>query len=163
MSLTCSSAVTTIVRLRFGHPIDMSSTALLLCGIASFALDQSSKALALAVHRQREPASFAGSFLRCSLNTGVTRRMLGGPGVMVTLWIAEVVALVTLVEVVPAFGGLVPPPALGLALGGAAGNLFDRLLRGGVVDFIDLGFWPVFNLADVAIVAGVLVAVAAVI
>ncbi len=47
---------------------------------------------------------------------------------------------------------------LGLAvmLGGVAGNLFDRLQTGYVVDFLDLGFWPVFNIADMAIVVGVL-------
>ncbi|MHB8669856.1 MAG: signal peptidase II [Acidimicrobiales bacterium] len=50
--------------------------------------------------------------------------------------------------------------AVGLVLGGAAGNLADRLLRspgplkGSVVDFIDLGWWPVFNLADAAITIG---------
>lgn len=43
---------------------------------------------------------------------------------------------------------------LGLVSGGALGNLVDRLWHGGVVDFIDLGFWPVFNLADSAIVVG---------
>ena len=48
---------------------------------------------------------------------------------------------------------------LGLAMGGATANLADRLWRGGVVDFIDVGFWPVFNIADVAIVLGVVVAV----
>jgi len=44
--------------------------------------------------------------------------------------------------------------ALGAVLGGAAGNLADLRMRHGVVDFIDVGFWPVFNLADVAIVTG---------
>ncbi len=49
--------------------------------------------------------------------------------------------------------------ALGLILGGAVGNLFDRAFRGPgftgeVVDFIDLHVWPVFNLADSAIVVG---------
>ncbi len=48
-------------------------------------------------------------------------------------------------------------PAVALLLGGAAGNLFDRIRLGAVVDFIDLGFWPVFNVADIAIVAGVAV------
>ena len=48
----------------------------------------------------------------------------------------------------------------GLMLGGAFGNLVDRLvrspgfLRGAVVDFVDLGFWPVFNVADAAITCG---------
>jgi signal peptidase II len=49
--------------------------------------------------------------------------------------------------------------ALGLVLGGAVGNLTDRLVRGSaplgeVVDFIDLHVWPVFNLADSAVVGG---------
>jgi signal peptidase II len=49
--------------------------------------------------------------------------------------------------------------ALGLVLGGALGNLTDRFVRGSgslgdVVDFIDLHVWPVFNLADSAIVVG---------
>lgn len=43
---------------------------------------------------------------------------------------------------------------LGLSLGGAAGNLLDRLRRGAVVDFIRLGRWPAFNVADAALVAG---------
>jgi signal peptidase II len=52
--------------------------------------------------------------------------------------------------------------ALGLVLGGAFGNVIDRVfrapgfLRGAVVDFVDLGFWPVFNLADSAITCGCL-------
>jgi signal peptidase II len=41
-----------------------------------------------------------------------------------------------------------------IAMGGAAGNLLDRVRQGAVIDFIDLGWWPVFNLADVAIVLG---------
>lgn len=44
--------------------------------------------------------------------------------------------------------------ALGLELGGAAGNLIDRFRTGTVTDFLDFGFWPVFNLADSAIVIG---------
>jgi len=47
---------------------------------------------------------------------------------------------------------------LGLAFSGAAGNLLDLLRRNCVVDFIDLGWWPVFNLADVGIVAGLVMA-----
>ena len=50
---------------------------------------------------------------------------------------------------------------VGMVIGGALGNLVDRVFRGdgwgrgGVVDFIDLQFWPVFNVADSAIVVGV--------
>lgn len=47
--------------------------------------------------------------------------------------------------------------ASGLVLGGALGNLIDRVRYGYVVDFFDLGFWPVFNVADSAIVVGAIV------
>jgi signal peptidase II len=49
---------------------------------------------------------------------------------------------------------------LGLVLGGGIGNATDRVLRdtgGGVIDFIDFRVWPVFNIADMAIVTGALV------
>jgi signal peptidase II len=53
------------------------------------------------------------------------------------------------------------PLAVGLIVGGAIGNLIDRafrsdagFLKGGVVDFVDLQWWPVFNVADAAIVVG---------
>jgi len=46
--------------------------------------------------------------------------------------------------------------SLGLQLGGAIGNLADRLTLGGVTDFIDVGPWPIFNLADSSIVVGII-------
>lgn len=45
--------------------------------------------------------------------------------------------------------------SLGLQLGGAIGNLLDRIRFGHVVDFVDIGFWPIFNVADASIVTGV--------
>ena len=45
--------------------------------------------------------------------------------------------------------------AVGLLAGGALGNLADRIRHGAVTDFIDLPLWPPFNLADMAITAGV--------
>jgi signal peptidase II len=47
--------------------------------------------------------------------------------------------------------------ALGLVLGGTIGNLIDRLCFGGVTDFISIGWWPAFNIADSAIVVGVII------
>jgi len=44
--------------------------------------------------------------------------------------------------------------ALGLQLGGAIGNLIDRLVLGGVTDFVDLGWFPIFNVADSSITIG---------
>ncbi|MFZ5596464.1 MAG: signal peptidase II [Bacillota bacterium] len=49
--------------------------------------------------------------------------------------------------------GLIPV-SLGLIVGGTVGNLVDRMMFGAVIDFIDFRVWPVFNLADSAIVAG---------
>ena len=46
--------------------------------------------------------------------------------------------------------------SLGLVLGGAVGNLIDRLRLGYVIDFVDLRVWPVFNLADAAVTVGVI-------
>ena len=47
--------------------------------------------------------------------------------------------------------------AVGLVAGGALGNLADRLRAGEVTDYIEVGSWPPFNLADVAITVGVAV------
>ena len=44
--------------------------------------------------------------------------------------------------------------SLGMIVGGAVGNLFDRLKDGAVIDFISVGWWPAFNLADSAISVG---------
>ena len=47
--------------------------------------------------------------------------------------------------------------ALGLVLGGTVGNLIDRIYLGYVTDFIDFNFWPAFNIADSAIVVGIII------
>jgi signal peptidase II len=80
---------------------------------------------------------------------------------------ATVVVAAAIVIASTRLGHATTAVALGLILGGAAGNLTDRalggdsLLGGRVVDFIDLHVWPVFNVADSAIVVGaVLLAVA---
>ncbi len=49
---------------------------------------------------------------------------------------------------------------LAIALGGAVGNLIDRIRLGYVIDFFDLQVWPVFNVADMAIIAGVCLIIA---
>jgi signal peptidase II len=74
---------------------------------------------------------------------------------------ATATVVVSVLIVVTAFRHTSPVTALalGLVLGGALGNLTDRLTRGQgftghVVDFIDLQIWPVFNVADTAIVVG---------
>jgi signal peptidase II len=47
------------------------------------------------------------------------------------------------------------PVALGLLIGGSTSNLIDRIRLGHVTDFLDLTYWPAFNLADSFIVVGV--------
>lgn len=57
----------------------------------------------------------------------------------------------------PPFDHVIVPIAVGMILGGAVGNLLDRVRLGRVTDFIDLPRWPAFNLADSAIVIGIAV------
>ncbi len=55
----------------------------------------------------------------------------------------------------PPFEHLAAPVAMGMMLGGAIGNLVDRVRLGRVTDFIDFPFWPAFNVADSSIVIGI--------
>jgi signal peptidase II len=57
----------------------------------------------------------------------------------------------------PFWGNRLVWVGLGLVFGGTVGNLIDRLHLGYVTDFIDFGFWPAFNLADSAVVVGVII------
>ena len=70
-------------------------------------------------------------------------------------WLFVITALVVILWIVK-FAKRYNNFALGLLLGGTIGNLIDRLIYGYVIDFIDLGFWPSFNLADSFSVIGVL-------
>jgi len=70
-------------------------------------------------------------------------------------WLLAAVAIVSLilVEISPLFHGRAAQAGLGMALGGALGNVVD-VRRGGVLDWVDLRVWPVFNVADTGIVLG---------
>ncbi len=96
--------------------------------------------------------------LRLSFNSGAAFGV--GQGLAPLLAVVGVVLVVVLVVVGGrAVGGPAGGVALGLVLGGAVGNLGDRILRdhgGAVVDFIDLQWWPAFNVADAAISCGAL-------
>ncbi len=72
------------------------------------------------------------------------------------LSVVAVVAIGLMLWVYKTSGGksVIIRSALGLQLGGAVGNLFDRLTQGYVTDFIDVGPWPIFNVADSAISVG---------
>jgi len=130
--------------------------ALALVGVV-LAADQVSKWL-VRHEADRLPYRVAGG-LRVDLayNSGISFSQLAQAGVIVTALVVVVAA-----GVIAALGFSTPRyrPALGLILGGALGNLVDRLrFDGAVVDFIGVYGWPSFNVADMAIVAGTLILV----
>ena len=78
------------------------------------------------------------------------------PGMLLFISIAAAVVIIAMMKSkspIPKAVGI----ALALQLGGALGNLIDRIRLGYVIDFIDLMIWPVFNVADIAITIGVAV------
>jgi signal peptidase II len=88
-------------------------------------------------------------------NSGVAFGFLSGGGaVVLSLTLAALLALLVYFAVRPGRAWLWLP--VGLLLGGALGNLIDRLANGSVTDFIKLPFWPAFNVSDMAITFGVL-------
>ncbi len=99
--------------------------------------------------------------LRSARNTRSEARV--HRGAWLVLWIVESATLIALVQLVPVFRGTAVQVALGAALGGATGKPLGRPREVSGVDFIDLGFCPVFNLADVAIVSGVAFAILAIV
>jgi signal peptidase II len=125
-----------------------------LCALV-VALDQGAKALAEHNLTSGESASLIGPLdLTLSHNEGAAFGLAGSGGIGLLL-----LAVAALVLVGFFFARDPTPPglwvAVGLVAGGALGNLIDRALAGEVTDFIDLPHWPPFNLADVAIVIGV--------
>ena len=98
-----------------------------------------------------------GLRIALNYNSGISFSRFAGAGAVVVVLVAAVAAAVA------AALALVPPryrPALGVILGGAVGNLVDRLRFGGaVVDFVGVYGWPSFNLADAAIVVGTVILV----
>lgn len=93
--------------------------------------------------------------LTLTYNDGIAFGIASGAGFLVIgLALVALVALGWFVASAPP--GWPTAVAGGLILGGALGNLLDRLTRGEVVDFVSLPAWPAFNLADVAITTGVL-------
>lgn len=88
-------------------------------------------------------------------NTGVAFSLFAGGGAPVLiLTLAALAALVSYLARRPERRGLWVPT--GLLIGGAVGNLIDRIGSGAVTDFIKLPHWPAFNVADMSITFGVL-------
>lgn len=129
--------------------------------VAIFLADQLSKRWAAAYLADRGPATFGRYFdLVEAHNRGIGFGLFQGSG--------PVVGWLTIGIVVAMWIWMVRTPAsrwitrLGIALiiGGALGNMVDRIAAGQVLDFISTPFWPrIFNIADVAIRGGVLVVI----
>jgi signal peptidase II len=96
--------------------------------------------------------------IRCVANTKTHYSRNSVRVFLMLAWLAAGASASTLHVFGAAFQSRASMIGVGAALGGAAGNLLDILRSRSVTDFIDLGWWPVFNIADVAIVAGLAVA-----
>jgi signal peptidase II len=120
------------------------------------AIDQVSKAIVLSHWRPSFP-TFRRPFvsIQCFLNRrGALVRFIGLRA-LVVVW-AATVGLTVLALAYGAFGQrVVASIGFGALIGGATGNLLDRVRREAIVDFIAVGPWPIFNLADAAIVVGI--------
>jgi signal peptidase II len=131
------------------------ASALAACGLV-VAVDQGSKALATSLVTRGDVVE-ALPFLSFenTRNKGVAFG-LGGDisAVLIGITIVMLVGLLVFLASRARSGVAIWLPAA-LLVGGALGNLADRVRDGAVTDFIDLPLWPTFNLADLAIVAGV--------
>jgi signal peptidase II len=121
------------------------------------ALDQASKAIVranVAVGDRHRVVDGVG-IVRVR-NDGVAFNQLAGGGAIVTIIVA-----VALIGLLAYFGTHLDKPLVwlptGMLLGGALGNVVDRVRDGAVTDFIKLPAWPAFNVADMSITFGVLV------
>jgi signal peptidase II len=136
----------------------------LATAVLAFALDQAHKYWMLEVYRigERGRVEIAPFFdLVMAWNKGVSYGLFAqhnttGWLILIALSVAAVIGLLMWIANA---GGRLPAIALGMIVGGALGNLTDRVVHGAVADFFHFhyaGFsWYVFNIADVAICAGV--------
>jgi len=128
--------------------------------VGTLSADAATKTAVVHVLADRDPIVVVPHVLDLQLtrNSGAAFSLGAGATIVLTLVALAVVAAI--VRVAPRLTSTAWAAALGMLLGGALGNLVDRLLRapgvgrGAVVDWVHLNHWPVFNLADSAIVAG---------
>lgn len=141
----------------------MTNSWLRLFGIGGVvvALDIWTKRLATAYLSGRPPVEVIGEFVRLTYtrNSGVAFGLGAGVPFPYYLFSIAAVAVILYLFARQRAGGTLRQVALSLVLGGAVGNLIDRLASGEVVDFIEIGYgrwhWPVFNVADSAVTIGV--------
>jgi signal peptidase II len=133
-------------------------TALLtaLVAVAVVVADQISKAIVRSqISRIEEVDLVLGIKLIHTRNTGVAFSLFSGGGPLIVI-----IAIVALAALLGFFLTHLHRPLVwlptGLFLGGAAGNLIDRIRLGAVTDFVKIPHWPAFNVADICITLGVL-------
>ncbi|MCU1645613.1 MAG: lspA [Nocardia sp.] len=139
---------------------------LLLVAVVALGLDLLTKTIVVAKLTPGHPIYLIGDSVRLALvrNPGAAFSMATGMTWLLTLVAAAVV--VGVIRIGRTMRSLPWAIGLGLVLGGALGNLIDRLFRapgplqGHVVDFVAVGWWPVFNIADSSIVCGAALLVA---
>ena len=132
---------------------------ILIAGAVVLALDQSTKRIV----RTRGRGTVSLASIVTVRHVTLVRSSFEQPSgrvVLLLTWTLAVVSAVVLWRAGVMFQTDLARAGIGAALGGAAGNLIDILRRRCVTDFVDLGWWPVFNLADVGIVAGLILAFA---
>jgi len=131
------------------------ATALFFAALV-FATDQGIKSLVEGTMRLGQSIELIPGFLSLTYieNDGGAFGLLGGRAGVLLLGsaVAVIFVLWTLLSRPPT---RLVATACGLVLGGAAGNLFDRLTQGAVTDYVHFSFWYIFNVADAAIVVGV--------
>ena len=124
--------------------------------LAVFLLDQGTKVLVEGSMRPGESITVIPGFLSIThiRNAGGAFGILGGSPLV--LLIGSVMAVVIVLwMLIAGQASRLTILGCGLILGGAAGNLFDRLSTGEVTDFVHFSFWYVFNAADAAVTVGV--------
>lgn len=157
-----AGSVTSPVRLA---PRRVGVGVLLAVALAVVALDLLSKIVVVDRLSDRGPVRIFGGLVHLVLTRNSGAAFGLGPGATVLFTLVALAVVVVIVRTASRLRSLPWAGTLGLLLGGALGNLGDRMFRspgpfrGHVVDWIQLPHWPVFNVADSAIVIGGLLAV----
>ncbi|MCX6707797.1 MAG: signal peptidase II [Candidatus Woesearchaeota archaeon] len=121
-----------------------------------FALDQITNII---VERAKPSLDLGILSIDYTTNTGAAFSMFQGKNMILTLLSVIVIAAIIYVIFFSKDKGKISKGIVffsAFLFGGALGNLADRLIYGFVIDFIDFGFWPAFNVADIAITSGVI-------
>jgi signal peptidase II len=139
--------------------------ALLAVAVAVLGLDIVSKVAVVANLTGHQPIRLLGGFLKLRVDRNPGAAFSFAPGLTILFSLIAITVIVVILRSSRRIRSLPWAITLGLLLGGATGNLVDRIFRypgvfrGWVVDWIQVPHWPVFNLADSAIVCGGILAV----